>query len=179
VASAIRYPRDNVPTENFEQLVTPGLREQAAGEWQVGVSRVLRDGTDATIVVYGALAESVLTAAELLCADGISIEVIDARFCKPVDGEMLARVLKSGRPVLTVEDHALQGGFGSAVAEYAVSHGLPTAALTRLGMPDRLVAHATRKEQLTEVGLDPAGLAASVRDAIKAVAVGEAVVARV
>jgi 1-deoxy-D-xylulose-5-phosphate synthase len=177
VASAIRYPRDNVPTENFEQIVTPGLREQAAGEWRVGVSRVLRDGTDATIVVYGALAESVITAAELLCADGISIEVIDARFCKPVDGEMLTRVLRSGRPVLTVEDHALQGGFGSAVAEYAVSHGLPTAGLTRLGMPDRLVAHATRKEQLTEVGLDPAGIAASVRDAIKAV--GEAVVARV
>ena len=179
VASAIRYPRDNVPTENFEQIVTPGLREQAAGEWQVGVSRVLRDGTDATLVVYGALAESVITAAELLCADGISVEVIDARFCKPIDGEMLTRVLRSGRPVLTVEDHALQGGFGSAVAEYAVSHGLPTAGLVRLGLPDRLIAHATRKEQLTEVGLDPAGLAASVRDAIKAVAVGEAVVARV
>ncbi len=170
VCSAIRYPRDNVPEQNFEQMVTPGLREQAAGEWQVGISRVLRDGTDATLVVYGALAESAITAAELLCADGISVEVIDARFCKPVDGEMLARVLKSGRPVLTIEDHALQGGFGSAVAEYAVTHGLPTDRLTRLGMPDRLIAHATRKEQLTEVGLDPAGLAASVRDAIKAVA---------
>ena len=166
VCSAIRYPRDNVPEQNFEQLVTPGLREQAAGEWQVGVSRVLRDGTDATLVVYGALAESAITAAELLCVDGISVEVIDARFCKPVDGEMLARVLTSGRPVLTVEDHALQGGFGSAVAEYAVSHGLPTDKLTRLGMPDRLIAHATRKEQLTEVGLDPAGLAGSVRDAV-------------
>ena len=181
VASAIRYPRDNVPTENFEQIVTPGLREQAAGEWQVGVSRVLRDGTDATIVVYGALAESAITAAELLCADGISIEVIDARFCKPVDGEMLARVLGSGRPVLTVEDHALQGGFGTAVAEYAVGHHLPTDRLTRLGMPDRLIGHATRKEQLVEVGLDPAGLAASVRDAINAAAaiVGAAVMARV
>jgi 1-deoxy-D-xylulose-5-phosphate synthase len=177
-ASAIRYPRDNVPTENFEQIVTPGLREQAAGEWQVGVSRVLRDGTDATLVVYGALAESAITAAELLCADGMSVEVIDARFCKPVDGEMLERVLRSGRPVLTIEDHALQGGFGSAVIEYAVGHGLPTDKLHRLGLPDRLIAHATRKEQLVEVGLDPAGLAASVRDAVKAVGVDEAVVAR-
>ena len=179
VASAIRYPRDNVPTETFEQIVTPGLREQATGEWRVGVSRVLRDGTDATLVVYGALAESAITAAELLCADGISVEVVDARFCKPVDGQMLARVLTSGRPVLTIEDHALQGGFGSAVAEYAVGHGLPTERLTRLGMPDRLIAHATRKEQLTEIGLDPAGIAASVRDAVKAAAVGETAVARV
>ena len=178
VASAIRYPRDNVPTQDFEQIVTPGLREQAAGEWQPGVSRVLRDGTDATVIVYGALAEGVLTAAEVLCGDGVSVEIIDARFCKPIDGQMLARVLRSGRPVLTVEDHALMGGFGTAVAEYAVSHGLPTDRLTRLGMPDRLVGHATRKEQLTEVGLDPAGIAASVRDAIQSAAVGEAVLAR-
>ena len=113
------------------------------------------------------LAESVLTASELLAEDGISVEVIDARFCKPIDGDMLARVLEPGRPVLTVEDHALQNGFGTAVAEYAVQHGLPTANLLRLGMPDRLISHATRKEQLTEIGLDPKGITASVRDAIK------------
>jgi 1-deoxy-D-xylulose-5-phosphate synthase len=69
--------------------------------------------------------------------------------------------------VLTVEDHALQNGFGSAVLEYAAAHQLPTEHLTRLGMPDRLIAHATRTEQLTEVGLDPAGIATSVRDAIR------------
>ena len=70
-------------------------------------------------------------------------------------------------PVLTVEDHALQNGFGTAVLEYATSHNLPTEHLTRLGMPDRLIAHATRKEQLTEVGLDPGGIARSVRDAVR------------
>src|SRR2546428_1207648 len=109
---AIRYPRDNVPACNFE-------------------------------------------------------DVIDARFCKPVDGEMLARVLKTGQPVLTVEDHSLQNGFGTAVLEYAANHALPTEQITRLGMPDRLVAHATRKEQLAEVGLDPTGIASSVRDAVR------------
>ena len=70
--------------------------------------------------------------------------------------------------MLTVEDHALQNGFGSAVLEYAVAHRLPTESITRLGMPDRLIAHATRKEQLTEVALDPAGIARSTRDAIRA-----------
>ncbi len=68
---------------------------------------------------------------------------------------MISRVLRSGRPVLTVEDHSLQNGFGTAVTEYAVANGLPTDVLKRLGMPDRLVAHATRKEQLAEVGRTP------------------------
>ncbi len=172
-ASAIRYPRDNVPDCNFEDMIAHPLRAQAATEWKVGKSRVLKDGTDATLIVYGALAESVLTASELLAEDGINVEIVDARFCKPIDGDMLARVLEPGRPVLTIEDHALQNGFGTAVTEYAVGHSLPTAHLTRLGMPDRLISHATRKEQLTEVGLDPKGIAASVRDAIKSAAVAE------
>jgi 1-deoxy-D-xylulose-5-phosphate synthase len=165
--SAIRYPRDNVPAKNFEESVEPALRNQASAEWQVGRSRVLREGTDATVIVYGALAENVMQAAEEL-ADRISVEVIDARFCKPVDGAMLARTLRSGRPVLTVEDHALQNGFGSAVLEYAVAHHLPTGRITRLGIPDRLIAHASRKQQLTEVGLDAAAIAQSICDAVPA-----------
>ncbi len=72
--------------------------------------------------------------------------------------------------MLTLEDHALQNGFGTAVLEYAVAHNLPTEHVTRLGMPDRLIAHATRKGQLAEVGLDPAGIARSVRDAVRAAA---------
>src|SRR4029079_17946899 len=83
---------------------------------------------------------------------------------------MLPRALKPGHPVLTIEDHSLQNGFGTAVIEYAVAHGLPTGTITRLGMPDRLIPHATRKEQLAEVGLDAFGLAASTREAVRAAA---------
>ncbi|MEA2711553.1 MAG: 1-deoxy-D-xylulose-5-phosphate synthase, partial [Phycisphaerales bacterium] len=169
-ASAIRYPRDNVPACNFETVIEESLRAFAAEEWDLGKSRTLREGADATLIVYGALAESAMVAAQQLESEGVSVAVIDARFCKPLDGEMLNRVLKPAHPVLTVEDHSLQNGFGSAVLEYAVAHNLPTEFLTRLGMPDRLIAHATRKEQLTEVGLDPLGLATSVRDAIRAAA---------
>jgi 1-deoxy-D-xylulose-5-phosphate synthase len=68
--------------------------------------------------------------------------------------------------VLTVEDHSLQNGFGTAVLEYAVAHNLPTDAITRLGMPDRLIAHATRAQQLEEVGLDVAGIVRSTREAL-------------
>jgi 1-deoxy-D-xylulose-5-phosphate synthase len=166
-AAAIRYPRDSVPACNYEDVIDEPLQAVAKQEWVVGKSRVLRDGIDATLVVYGALAQQAMLAADQLAGEAISVGVIDARFCKPVDGEMLARVLRPGHPVLTVEDHALQNGFGSAVAEYAVAHHLPTANLTRLGMPDRLIAHATRGEQLAEVGLDADGLAASIRDAVR------------
>ncbi len=170
-ASALRYPRDQVPACDFETVIEEPLRPAAAEEWTVGKSRVLREGTqggDATIIAYGALALNAMVAAEELTAEGLSVGVIDARFCKPVDGDMLSRTLRPGHPVLTLEDHALQNGFGTAVLEYAVTHGLPTEHITRLGMPDRLIGHATRKEQLTEVGLDPAGIARSVRDAVRA-----------
>ena len=126
---------------------------------------MLREGTDATVIVYGALAESAMSAAVELANDSIDVEIIDARFCKPLDAEMLLRVLRPSHPVLTLEDHSLQNGFGSAVIEHAVAHRLPTQQITCLGMPDRLIAHATRKQQLAEVGLDTAGIAASIRAA--------------
>jgi 1-deoxy-D-xylulose-5-phosphate synthase len=168
-ACAVRYPRDNVPAKNFHELIEdPELAAAAKEDWIVGRSRLLRVGTDATLVVYGALMSAAMAAADELEAEGISVEVVDARFCKPVDGAMLRRVLRPGHPVLTVEDHALANGFGSAVLEYAVSRNLPTRNIHRLGMPDRLIAHATRQQQLTEVGLDAPGIARAVRDAVKA-----------
>jgi 1-deoxy-D-xylulose-5-phosphate synthase len=168
--SALRYPRDNVPAANFEDVVEANLAAAAKQDWVVGKSRVLREGSDATIISYGALAQNAMDAAEQLESEGLSVAVIDARFCKPLDGEMLARVLKPGHAVLTLEDHALQNGFGSAVLEYAVAHNLPAAHVARLGHPDRLIPHATRKEQLAEVGLDSIGIARSTRAAIAAAA---------
>ncbi|HEV8291334.1 MAG TPA: transketolase C-terminal domain-containing protein, partial [Tepidisphaeraceae bacterium] len=166
---ALRYPRDSVPAVNFEEVIDPELRGAAGGDWQIGKSRILKDGSDATLIAYGALVSQAMQAAAELEAEGLSLAVIDARFCKPVDGEMLNRVLRAGNAVLTIEDHSLQNGFGSAVLEYAVAHNLPTANITRLGMPDRLIAHATRTQQLAEVGLDAAGIGRSVRDAVRRV----------
>lgn len=166
--SAVRYPRDNVPACNFEDEIDPTLRGLATQEWKLGQSRTLRAGDDATLIVYGALMTSAFDAVEQLESEGIHVGIVDARFCKPIDGAMLAQVLHRSHPVLTIEDHSLQNGFGSAVAEYAIAHQLPTENLTRLGMPDRLIAHATRAEQLADAGLDPTGIATSVREAIHA-----------
>src|SRR5947207_2946057 len=144
VPSAMRYPRDNVPACNFEDAIEPPLRGLASMEWALGKSRTLHKGDDATILAYGALVQNAMIAAEELAGEGLNVEVIDARFCKPVDAEMLRRVLTREHPVLTVEDHSLQHGFGTAVVEHAVEAGLPTEQITRLGMPDRLIPHAPR-----------------------------------
>ena len=164
--AALRYPRDLVPTCDLDSLCTADFGDAAREPWKIGVSRTLRSGEDAAIISYGALTEHALVAAAALAGEGIDVSVIDARFCKPIDERMLARELRPGRPVLTLEDHALAGGFGAAAIESAVTLGLPTDAITRLGHPDRLIGHATRAQQLAEAGLDAAGIAAAVRTAV-------------
>src|SRR3954468_2189592 len=75
-ASALRYPRDNVPACDFETVIEPNLRDAASGEWTVAKSRTLREGADATIIAYGALALNAMVAAEELTAEGLSVAVV-------------------------------------------------------------------------------------------------------
>ena len=133
-ASALRYPRDNVPACNFEDLIDAPLRTDAKAEWTVGRAacsargRTRRSSSTARLRRASSPPPSSWRATTSCRSTSI-----DARFCKPVDGDMLARVLRPGHPVLTVEDHSLQNGFGTAVLEYAVSQHLPTRWITRLG----------------------------------------------
>jgi 1-deoxy-D-xylulose-5-phosphate synthase len=160
-AAEIRYPRDNCPPEP--------LGEDTA--WTIGrnggKSRTLREGTDATLIAYGSVAWQSLEAARLLENEGLSVGVVDARFCKPLDGDMLEQVFARGTPILTVEDHSVVNGFGTAVVEHAQEKRYDARLVTRLGLPDRFIKHASRPEQFREVGLDAAGIARSVRSAIE------------
>lgn len=159
-ATEIRYPRDNCPPEPL------GADEPWAITRHGGKSRTLREGSDATIIAYGSMAWQAVEASKLLEKQGIHVAVVDARFCKPIDGEMLQRVFAIGKPILTVEDHSIVNGFGTAVIEYAQEHRLDARLVTRLGLPDRFIQHASRNEQLKEVGLDAGGIARSTRAAI-------------
>ena len=151
--SAIRYPRDQVPAPIPD-----------CPPFEVGRSRRLREGDAATILALGVPALSALAAAEELAREGVDVGVVQARFAQPVDRDMVAEAFGSGRPVLTVEDHSVRGGFGSAVLEAAADLGLATTAMRRLGMPaDRFVEHGSRARQLAECGYDAAGIAAAVR----------------
>ncbi|MFQ5429898.1 MAG: 1-deoxy-D-xylulose-5-phosphate synthase [Phycisphaerae bacterium] len=157
--SAIRYPRDTVPE--------PLLGRRRLPPFKPGRSLLLREGPDATILAYGSTCRPALDAADLLAADGTEVRVVNARFAKPIDREMVAEALTRGGPVVTVEEHSVSAGFGSAVLEAAQDLGLSAAHLTLLGMPaDRFVAHGSRAGQLAECGLDAAGIAAATHEAL-------------
>ncbi len=149
---AIRYPRDIVPDAMLD-----------CPSFELGRSRRLRDGDDATILCYGVTTANGLAAAEMLAESGIDAAVVNARFASPVDREMVERALVSDGPVITVEDHSASGGFGSAVLETAQEMGLACSRFERLGMPaDRFVAHGSRAAQMAECGIDATGIAAAV-----------------
>ncbi len=157
--STIRYPRDTVPAPLFGKVLPP--------PFELGRSVVLREGRDATLLAYGGPCRAALDAAEALGMDAIEARVVNARFAKPVDRAMVSDALTRGGPVITVEDHSVAGGFGSAVLEVARELGLAANHVIVLGMPeDRFIAHGPRAGQLAEAGIDAAGIAATVRDAL-------------
>ena len=158
---AIRYPRDEVPAP------IPG----ECPPFALGRARILREGDAATLLSYGAMVEPALLAAEYLHdACGLDVAVINARFAKPLDVTTIAGRISAGAPMLVIEDHSRIGGFGAAVLELAAERGLNAAGVRLLGIPDRFVRHASRQEQLKEVGLDMQTIAETVKNLIESLA---------
>jgi 1-deoxy-D-xylulose-5-phosphate synthase len=150
---AFRYPRG---TGTGVALDAP------LAELPIGISETLREGADVAILCYGPVAHDALAAAEALAAVGIEATVVNARFAKPLDVERyLALAARIGR-VLTVEEHVIAGGFGSAVSELFVEHGAKVE-LEILGVPDEWVDHGAQKLWRKHFGLDAEGIAAAVR----------------
>ncbi len=153
----IRYPRDEIPED---------LPAQNAA-FELGKGRIIREGEDGTFLCYGVMVEPALRAGEILQKEqDLNVAVVNARFAKPLDVTLISRIIASGQPVVVCEDHVITGGFGSAVMELVASRGLLGANVRLLGIPDRIISHATRSEQLSEVGLTPTDLAASMKDMI-------------
>jgi 1-deoxy-D-xylulose-5-phosphate synthase len=152
--SAIRYPRDKVPDD------LPG----PCPPFEAGKARIVREGADGTFLCYGAtVAPALEAAAALERKESRHVAVINARFAKPLDDDLLCRRLATGNPIVICEDHAAIGGLGSAVLELAASHGLSAAAVRLLGLPDRFLPHAGRDEQLLAAGLDPGHMMAVMK----------------
>jgi len=139
---ALRYPRGNgigVPLDD-ELIALP------IGSWEV-----LREGKDASILTFGTTIPMAMAAAEMLAQQGIDIEVVNARFIKPMDEDMLHRILSSQKPILTIEEAVLQGGFGSGVLEFAHDHGYLNALVDRMGIPDQYIEHGNVDQLLAEI----------------------------
>jgi 1-deoxy-D-xylulose-5-phosphate synthase len=150
---AIRYPRNAIPdvmTEDFAPI-------------QMGSWEILRSGRDMGILALGSMVQPALEAAAILQDEGIEAEVVNARFVKPLDEEMLGSILRKFDRVVTVEENALFGGFGSAVLEFAEAHDLNHARIKRMGVPDRFIEHGSRVELLGNLGLDRDGIIKMVK----------------
>jgi 1-deoxy-D-xylulose-5-phosphate synthase len=102
-------------------------------------------------------------AREILLEEGLDVGVVNSRFVKPLDHELIRRALTELPFVVTVEEGVLMGGFGSAVLEAACQAGLETRRLQRLGIPDVFVEHGDREELLADLGLDATGIAKMCR----------------
>ena len=152
--SALRYPRDDVPTP---------VQGDATPPFELGKANRLADGTDLAILAYGFPANQALEARRALVDEGHSIAVWDARFAKPLDIALLRSLIEAGMPIVTVEDHAVAGGFGAAILETCNREQLPTDRIHCLGLPDHWIYQGSRKDQLAEAGIDAAGIAARCR----------------
>lgn len=158
--SSIRYPK------------TSAMQRGESGESiELGKSERIREGSDGTIVAFGATLESAMLAAEELSGE-LSIGVVNARFVKPLDHEMIREVVGDGQMVITLEEGCSMGGFGSAFLESANQQRLDTRCIHVVGLPDHFVEHGERQQLLHECGLSPEAIA----DLCRQLSRGQAVV---
>ncbi|MEO0480241.1 MAG: 1-deoxy-D-xylulose-5-phosphate synthase [Planctomycetota bacterium] len=146
---AVRYARGGAPDRHD----LPGVETEHTPV-ELGKMETLRRGTDGAILAYGHMVQTALDAAAELAEQGVSIEVINARWAKPLDAEGILSVVNRHDRVLTLEDHAAIGGFGSAVLELCSAEGPVRAHIEVCGVRDHFLQHASRNEALAEQGLD-------------------------
>jgi 1-deoxy-D-xylulose-5-phosphate synthase len=152
---AIRYPRGNgtgIPLK-------PGFDRM-----EIGKGEVVRPGRDVAILAIGNMVTPSIKAAELLANDGISAEVVNMRFVKPIDASLLADICRRFTYVLTVEDHVVQGGFGSAVLETIAGGSYRDLHVMIHGVPGEFIEHGTPAELHAMLKLDAPGIASVVKD---------------
>lgn len=152
---AIRIPRENVP--DFSNYSFPQR------PLEIGKGEILFHGKHGMILAYGAMVARAIEAREILANEGIDIGVANARFAKPVDGELVSELLRSYPFVLTAEDHSYLGGFGAAVMEEATLRGADAGRIRMVAAPDRFIEHGARDLLLELLGMDAQGLARACR----------------
>jgi len=152
---ALRYPRGpacGVPAEDF--------RELKIGSWEE-----LLEGEDAVVLAVGYPVYQAMKAAEKLYKDGIKVGVVNARFIKPMDEDMLLSLTRRYDLFITVEDNVVAGGFGSGVLEFFARKGL-SPKVVNLGIPDTFIEHGNQNLLRNKVGIDAEGIERTVRDAL-------------
>lgn len=144
----VRYPRGTAP-EAHDLVGFDGKRQPI----QMGKAQVLRKGTDGAVMAYGHMVQTALEAAAILAKNGINIEVVNARFCKPLDEEFTVALCNRHDRVVTLEDHSQVGGFGSSVLECIAKQAGVRAKVQVMGVPDDIFEHMSRNQIIEHCGL--------------------------
>ncbi|MDY7008072.1 MAG: 1-deoxy-D-xylulose-5-phosphate synthase [Cyanobacteriota bacterium] len=155
---AMRYPRGNgygVP-----------LMEEGWEAIPIGKGEILRNGDDVLILGYGSMVHPAMQTAEILSEHGVAATVVNARFVKPLDTELILPLAQRIGKVVTMEEGCLMGGFGSAVTEALMDNNVLVPVL-RLGVPDKLVDHAKPDESKVDLGLTPSQMAERILQSFK------------
>jgi 1-deoxy-D-xylulose-5-phosphate synthase len=157
--AAIRYPRGNGFGVDISEA--PKLLE-------IGKAEILRDGGDIAILAYGSMVYPAIEAVENLGKDGIDATLINARFVKPLDNELILALAETKRVIVTIEEAYLAGGFGSAVMELLEENNLlDKVKIVRMGVPDRIITHGDPKLLLAKYGLDADGIYTRVKQTVE------------
>ena len=158
----IRYPKEVVPPKEM-------VRAACAKPFKLGKSVTVRRSKNSKVAVvsYGSVLTEAIRAAAVLAEEKISIDVVNARFAAPVDDKIIS-LLKSGKGLVTVEDHAVACGFGSAVLEAAAAKGCSAESIRLLGSPRKFIGHNARDVQLMQAGANADKITETVRKMLKA-----------
>ena len=154
---ALRYPRGNgygVKLDDQFQLI------------EIGKAETLQTGQDCAILAIGSMVMPSINAAKKLTAKGISATVVNARFIKPLDEDLVTALASETSLLVTVEEAALMGGFGSAVIELIESRNIQNCKVCRIGVPDRIISHGSPSLLHAKYGLDSDGIYQRIRSFI-------------
>lgn len=162
--SAIRFPRGKIysPAINHPESV-----EESPVTFSIGESDVLKDGEDIAILAIGNTVSPTLSVAERLENEGVSAMVVNARFVKPLDRNLLSSVTSKLKKIITVEENALEGGFGSAVIELLNDMEIHDVRVRRLGIPDEFIEIGQQSELRKKYSLDEEGIYLAVLSFLK------------
>jgi len=155
---SLRYPRGTAVGVPIDSDIEPLM---------IGKGKVLSQGNDVLILAIGSTVDESIKAESILKKEGMAATVVDCRFVKPLDTDMIASLARKIPRIITVEENVRQGGFGSAVMECLNDQGIVDYDLIRLGIPDRFVEHGPQKLLRSKYGIDSDGIANAAKKLLK------------
>jgi 1-deoxy-D-xylulose-5-phosphate synthase len=156
--ASLRYPRGNGWRGSFDEKIK---------ELPIGKAEVLQTGKDLAIVAIGSTVKPAIEAASHLKNQGVDATVVNARFVKPLDAELLCSLATQIKRLITVEENALQGGFGSAVLELFEEKRIRAIQVKRLGIPDTFVEQGSQDYLRHKYGIDAKGILTAAEALLK------------